>query len=148
MRSPCAAVRNSPCSWQLKKNCAQQDPEQSKRRKENIHFKKIKNKSSVAKRVYMAYLAFVSGHLAWMALLGQQDWGLKSGWWYLGTGFFCLLTFLGLPRCCQDRFFCTHVWFLDWDMLTEKRKAQPKSWEVSIISDMQMTPPLWQKVKN
>ena len=87
MRSPCTAVKSSPCFRQLKKACTQQDPEQLKIKKEDIHFKKIKSKSSVAKRVYMAYLTLylVSslGGLYWDHRM--EDSNLACGIWLLGS---------------------------------------------------------------
>ena len=72
-----------------------------------------------------------------LELYMEQQIGSKSGKEYINA------------VCCH-RAYLTYMQSTSWEMLGWiKHKLESRlPGEISITSDMQMTPPLWQKVKN
>ena len=94
----------------------------------------------------------------WMASRTRRTWVWVNSrrWWWTGRP--GVLWFMGSQRVGYDwatslsLFNCTHLTYMQstsWEMLGwMKHKLESRLLgEISINSDIQMTPPLWQKVK-
>ena len=89
----------------------------------------------------------IPGHLTCLLrnLYAGQDATVRTrhgttDWFQIGTG---------VHKCCiLSPCLFNYVQRISWEMLGLKHKLESRlSGEISITSDMQMTPPLWQKVK-
>ena len=100
-----------------------------------------------------------------LRFMGSQSWTWLSdwtelNWYYILDDFGCLIVSQSLSKikihhssylCTQSVLsaYLTCMQSTSWEMLGwKKRKLESRSpGEISITSDKQMTPPLWQKVK-
>ena len=90
----------------------------------------------------------IPDHLTWLLRnpYAGQEATVRTGhgttdWFHIGKGV-CHLVY------CQP-VYLTYMQSTSWEMLDWKKHKLESRWpgEISITSDMQMTPPLWQKVK-